>query len=490
MHIVLVTPECAPVVKVGGLGDFIQGIAKELQVRGHTVELILPKYDTLRYDLMPNFHKIEEEIWSPCYEEHIKCEIYAGSVEGLHCFFIDPHSPHQFFARGAVYGQPDDAERFAFFSRAVLEFLANTGRQPDILHCHDWQTGLVPVLLYEAFQNTQLSHSRVCFTLHNLGHQGVTGDYVLRLVGLEPAALMTPERLNHHDNAGGVSLLKGGIVYANFVTTVSPHYAWEIQHTELGMGLQTTLLTHSDKFGGVLNGLDYSVWNPATDALLAHPFSAETVEEKQRNTQALRERLGLQETHKPIVSVVSRLDWQKGVDLMIYALRFALNNNAQFVLLGATMDEETEQKFTALQSEFATSPDCRLVLEHNEELAHLIYAGADMIVIPSRYEPCGLTQMIAMRYGTIPIVRKTGGLADTVFDANYSEHPFEQRNGYTFDDLTHDGIESGLRRAIGLWHEYPEYFRQLRLNAMNCDHSWSSSGQHYLNVYEHILTMR
>ncbi len=487
MHIVLISPECAPIVKVGGLGDFIQGLAKELQHNGHQVELILPKYDTLRYDLMPDFHKLEEQIWSPCYEEYLPCDIYAGSVEGLHCFFIEPQSPHQFFDRGAVYGQPDDAERFAFFSRASLEFLLKTGRQPDILHCHDWQTGLIPVLLYEVFQDTPLHHARLCYTLHNLGHQGVTGDYVLRLVGLEPASLITPERLAHHDNAGGVNLLKGGIVYSNFVTTVSPHYAWEIQNTELGMGLQSTLLTHRDKFGGVLNGLDYSVWNPDTDPLIPHTYNHERLNEKMHNTRALRERLGLQDVHQPVVSVVSRLDGQKGVDLMIHALRFALANHAQFVLLGAAMDEGTQQTFEALQQEFATSADCRLVLEHNETLAHWVYAGADMIIIPSVYEPCGLTQLIAMQYGTIPIVRHTGGLADTVFDANYAEQAFEHRNGYTFNDSTADGVESGLRRALGLWHEYPDYFRQLRLNAMNSDHSWNASAQHYVNIYKHLL---
>ncbi len=487
MYIVLVASECAPVAKVGGLGDFIQGLAKELQARGHRVELVLPKYDSLRYDLMPDFHKLETQIWSPCYEENVPCNLYAGSVEGVHCFFLDPQSPHQFFNRGALYGQPDDAERFAFFSRAVLEFLISTQRQPDILHCHDWQTGLIPVLLYEAFQASPLQHSRACFTLHNLGHQGVTGDYALRLVGLNPAVLMRPDRLNHHDNRGGVNLLKGGIVYANFVTTVSPHYAWEIQNTELGMGLQPVLRTHSNKFGGVLNGLDYSVWNPATDPLIAQPYNAEQIAEKSRNTQALRDKLGLQAAHKPIISVVSRLDWQKGVDLMIHALRFALANDSQFVLLGAAMDKDTERRFIALQGEFANSPDCRLVLEHNEALAHLFYAGADFILIPSLYEPCGLTQLIAMRYGTIPIVRKTGGLADTVFDANYSEQPFEQRNGYSFDEMTLLSLESALRRAIGLWHEYPDYFQQLRLNGLHCDHSWAVSGQHYVNIYEHIL---
>ena len=205
-----------------------------------------------------------------------------------------------------------------------------------------------------------------------------------------------------------------------------------------------------------------------------------------RSKQALRAKLGLDDAFKPIVSVVSRLDRQKGVDLIRHGIYYALENGCQLVLLGSAPDPVVNALFLRIKQEMDSSPDCRLVLSYDEELSHLIYAGADMILIPSVYEPCGLTQMIAMKYGAVPIVRRVGGLADTVFDANYSDKPFEVRNGYLFDDLTQAGLESAMGRAIGLWHRYPEYFRQLRVNGMRADNSWNRPGQQYLDIYNHI----
>jgi starch synthase len=331
-----------------------------------------------------------------------------------------------------------------------------------------------------------MARTRVCYTLHNMGHQGVVNEYILRQTGLKPERLMTMDRLQDPRTHRAANLMKGGIVFSNFVTTVSPRYAWEIQHTDQGMGLQGVLEYHDRKFGGVLNGIDYSVWNPELDTHIPQTYGPDTLPQKAANKQALRARLGLDDVFKPIVSVVSRLDRQKGVDLIRHGIYYALENGCQFVLLGSAPEPAINAQFLQIKEEMDASPDCRLVLSYDEELSHLIYAGADMILIPSVYEPCGLTQMIAMKYGSVPIVRRVGGLADTVFDANYSDKPFEVRNGYLFDDLTPAALESALGRAIGLWHRYPEYFRQLRVNAMRADNSWGKPALQYLDIYNHI----
>jgi starch synthase len=488
MHIVMMSPECAPVAKVGGLGDVVHGLSRELALRGNTVELILPMYDCLKYDRIQDLRQFATDLWVPYYDQWIHCDVHAGSVDDLECFFIKSNSQERFFDRGKFYGETDDPNRFAFYCRAALEFLLKRGQQPDIIHCHDWQTGLVPVLLYEIYSQLGLNHPRVCYTLHNVGHQGVTGEQVLRQVRLDPARLLIPERLLDHTHAEAVNLMKGGIVYANYVTTVSPRYAEEIRHSELGQGLQETLELHGDKVGGVLNGIDYDSWNPQNDSHLAAGYSAEDLSGKLKNKKALRQRLLLQDAFKPIVAVVSRLDRQKGADLIRHAAFYSLANHAQFVLLGSAAEEELNAAFLGLKHYLNDNPDCHLEIGYDEDLSHKIYGGADILVIPSVYEPCGLTQMIAMRYGTVPVVRNTGGLADTVFDANYSEVPFEQRNGYVFNELTAEGLESAMSRAIGLWYRYPEYFRQLRINGMQRDLSWHQPGSDYLTIFEDIRT--
>lgn len=486
MYIVMVSPEVAPVAKAGGLGDFVQGLSRELAIRGNAVEIILPKYDNLRYDRIWGMHKVYRDLWVPFYDQYIHCDVEYGEVDGLRCFFIDSHSQHGFFSRGKIYGDNDDADRFAFFSRAVMEFLLKSGKRPDIIHCNDWQTGLIPVLLFEVYAGLGMANTRVCYSLHNLGHQGWTGIHILHQNRLDVGRLMTRERLQDPGNPHAVNLMKGGIVFSNFVTTVSPRYAWEIQHTEQGMGLQGTLQTHDRKFGGVLNGIDYSVWNPEIDPHIPHRYNLDSLPQKALNKRALRERVGLTEVFKPLVAVVSRLDRQKGVELIRHGIYYSLEQGCQFVLLGSAPDPGINARFWAIKHEMAGSPDCHLELGYDEELAHLIYAGADLILIPSVYEPCGLTQMIAMKYGCVPVVRRVGGLADTVFDANYSDRPFEERNGYVFDHLTYDGLESALGRAIGLWQRYPEYFRQLRVNGMRMDNSWNRPGQHYIDIYHYI----
>jgi starch synthase len=488
MYIALISAECAPVAKAGGLGDFVQGLARELMNCGETVEIMLPFYDVLRTTELQNLHKIDIELWVPFYDQWLMCPVYAATLTGVSCLLFDPQSAHAFFQRGRIYGEADDAERFAFFARAVLEFIFKSGRQPDVLHCNDWHTGLVPVLLYEIYQALGMTRTRVCYSVHNLGYQGLVSEAILRQVGLEPRRLLQADRLRDPHDGRQANLLQGGIVYSNFVNTVSPRYAWEIQHTEQGMGLQALLKIHAHKFSGILNGIDDEIWNPDCDPLIPTPFDINHLPHKALNRQALRTRLGLQTVEKPIVAIVSRLDHQKGVALMAHGIRTALANNSQVVLLGSALDTAIAAQFAQLKQETDANPDCHLELGYNEQLAHLIYAGADIILIPSLYEPCGLTQMIAMKYGVVPVVRRVGGLADTVFDANYSEQPFELRNGYVFDDLSAAGLDSALLRAIGLWHGYPEYFRQLRANGMAYDFSWRQPAQQYLDIYRQLAT--
>ncbi len=487
MYVIMVAPECAPVAQAGGLGDVVFGLSRELEIRGNAVEIILPKYDQMRYDRIWGLRLDYRDLWVPWYNGAIHCSVYFGFVEGRKCFFIEPHSRDNFFHRPATYGYVDDAMRFAFFSKAALEFMLKANKRPDVIHCHDWQTGLVPVLLFEIYKHHGMANQRVCFTVHNFRHQGLYGAELLWATGLgRPEYYFHYDRLRDNFNHSLLNLTKAGIVYSNFVTTVSPHHAWEALNTDQNFGLGHTLWTHRGKFGGVLNGIDYQVWNPEIDSLIARRYTIDSLDLKYNNKRALRERFWLRDGFKPIVAYVGRLDSQKGVHLVRHALFYSLWNGAQFVLLGPSPEASINGYFWHLKHYLNDNPDCHLELRFDSELAHLVYAGADLLVVPSNFEPCGLVQMIALKYGTVPIVRAVGGLVDTVFDRDYCPRPYEQRNGYVFDNADYSGIESALGRALGLWHFYPEEFRQLMVNGMRYDYSWKWPGQHYLNIYEYI----
>ncbi len=487
MFIVMIASECAPVAKVGGLADVVFGLSRELEIRGNDVEIILPKYDCMRYDHIYGLQQVFNDLWVPYYDRWVHCSVFFGFVHGRKCFFIDPHFEKDFFNRGIFYGSDDDPDRFAFFSRAALEFMLKSDKQPDIIHCHDWQTGLVPVLLYEIYKHLGMTRPRVCYTLHNLKHQGITGEYILHETGLNRADYYFDyNRLQDNFNPFAINLMKGGIVYSNFVTTVSPRYADEIKYSSQNNGLGHTLYIHENKFGGVLNGVDYDVWNPETDVHIPYNYGAGNIHVKYGNKEALRHRLLLRQDYKPLVAYIGRLDSQKGVELIRHAIFYSLGHGCQFVLLGSSPDHEINSHFLHLKHHLNDNPDCHLEIGYSEELAHLIYAGADMIVVPSLFEPCGLTQLIAMKYGTVPVVRETGGLADTVFDADFADKPYHARNGYVFQTFDRPGLESALHRAIGMWYSYPEHFRELMTNGMHYDYSWNHPGGHYLNIYDHI----
>jgi starch synthase len=252
------------------------------------------------------------------------------------------------------------------------------------------------------------------------------------------------------------------------------------------MGLVGTVHQHGGKFGGILNGVDYDLWNPEIDPLIPYRYSADVPDGKYGNKRALRERFWLADSYKPIVAYVGRLDEQKGVDLIRHAIHFTIGNGGQFVLLGSTTNPALNTSFWQLKHELNDHPDCHLELAYSAELAHLIYAGADLLVMPSLFEPCGLAQLIALKYGTVPIVRAIGGLCDTVFDRDHSDRAWHERNGYVFHQPDTPAVESALRRAIGLWYDEPGQFRELVTNGMRADYSWSAPGQHYLNVYDLI----
>ena len=487
MSVIMMTPELAPVAKVGGLADVVFGLSRELELRGNSVEIILPKYDCMRYDHIEGLTPAYEHLQVPWYNGSLHTTVWFGHVHGRKCFFIDPHSPENFFNRRSIYGHNDDVMRFAFFCRAALEFMYKSGKRPEIIHCHDWQTALIPVLLYEIYGHLGMGHPRVCFTVHNFRHQGVVGDQVLRATGLNrPDYFFHYDRLRDNHNPRALNLAKGGIVYSNFITTVSPRHAWEAKDGGQAHGLEPILNRHHYKFGGVLNGLDYEVNNPETDPHIPSHYSAQTIEKKYDNKRALRQRLQLADNEKPILAFIGRLDPQKGLELVGHSLFYALNNRAQFVLLGESPDRGINDHFWGLKRRLTNNPDCHLEISYNEELSHLIYAGADLMLAPSRFEPCGLTQLIAMRYGTVPVVRAVGGLADTVFDKDYATRPMHERNGYVFDHADNAGLESALQRAFGCYRHFPDQFRQLMLNGMRSNHSWSEPGQHYLNIYDHI----
>ncbi|MBW4497998.1 MAG: glycogen synthase GlgA [Oscillatoria princeps RMCB-10] len=488
MYIVQIASECAPVIKAGGLGDVVYGLSRELEIRGHGVDIILPKYDCMRYDHIWGLHDVYRDLWVPWYDGAINCSVYCGWVHGRQCFFIEPHSEDNFFNRGCYYGCLDDHMRFAFFSKAALEFLHRTNKRPDVIHCHDWQTGLVPVMLFEMYQYHGMENQRVCYTIHNFKHQGIVGANVLWATGLNRESYYYDiDRLRDSGNETALNLMKGGIVYANFVNTVSPHHAWEARFTDIGCGLGHTLYAHQHKFGGVLNGIDYNVWNPEIDSYLSYHYSPDDLKGKAQNKKALRERLWLRNANKPIICYIGRLDDQKGVHLVHHGIYYALHRGAQFVLLGSATEPGINSWFSHEKNHLNENHDCHLELGFNEELSHLIYAGADMIIVPSNYEPCGLTQVISLKYGTVPIVRGVGGLINTVFDRDYdSNKPPEERNGYVFYQTDAQALESAMDRAIDLWNSKPKEFRKLVKQGMEYDYSWNHPGSQYVGIYDFI----
>ncbi|KAL5772017.1 hypothetical protein ACOSP7_011624 [Xanthoceras sorbifolium] len=485
LHVIHIAAEMAPVAKVGGLGDVITGIGKALQKRGHLVEIILPKYDCMQYDRVQELRVLDVVVESYFDGRLFKNKVWVGTVEGLPVYFIEPHHPDKFFWRGEFYGERDDFKRFSFFSRAALELLLQAGKKPDIIHCHDWQTAFVAPLYWDLYAPKGLNSARICFTCHNFEYQGTAHASELASCGLDVQQLNRPDRMQDNSAHDRINPVKGAIVFSNIVTTVSPSYAQEVRTAEGGKGLHSTLNFHSKKFVGILNGIDTDTWNPATDTFLKVQYNANDLQGKAENKVALRRHLALSfaDARQPLVGCITRLVPQKGVHLIRHAIYRTLELGGQFVLLGSSPVPHIQREFEGIANHFQNHDHIRLILKYDESLSHSIYAASDMFIIPSIFEPCGLTQMIAMRYGSIPITRKTGGLNDSVFDFDDDTIPLQFRNGYTFLNPDEQGLNSALDRAFNHYKNNPESWHQLVYKDMTMDWSWDSSALQYEELY-------
>ncbi|BBI16506.1 glycogen synthase GlgA [Neochlamydia sp. S13] len=497
MHIINIASELAPIAKVGGLGDVLLGLSRELSCKGHDIDLIIPKYDCMDTESIRDFAIYNDSLPSFYKGTWHRNTIWKGWVENLKVYFIEPHHPAHFFHRGCFYGCADDMERYLYFSRAALEFIEKEGLSPHIIHLHDWQTAVIAPLYHELYRPQCVKEAKIVFTIHNIEYQGHCSSSDLDNIGLNGSHYLLPDNMQDAQYKEAINLLKGAIIYADHITTVSPNYAKEVLTPLGGRGLDKTLYKYKNKFKGILNGIDYSFWNPEIDRYLPTHYSPREAPESKKDRHTLdkkayiknflRERLFLAEEHRPIIGCIARLVPQKGIELIKHALHYTLEKKGQFLLLGSSPIEGINAEFQQLNRHFHEHPHVRLILHHSEELAHLIYAASDMFIVPSLFEPCGLTQMIALKYGTIPIVRKTGGLADTICDVDYSGKPIEKTNGYVFEYPDAKGIESALDRAFECWFHYPDRWRQLIIRAMKTDFSWNTPSDEYLNIYQSIL---
>lgn len=496
MHIVHIASELAPLAKVGGLADVVLGLCRELSWKGHDVDIIIPKYDCLDSAQIRDLAVEVQDLMSYYNGEWFHNTVWAGWVENLKVYFIEPHHPRYFFNRGCFYGCEDDIERYLYFSRLSLEFLYKRGISPDIIHLHDWQTAAIAPLYYQMYKQIGYDKPKIVFTIHNIEYQGKCSPQDLDKIGLTGIEYLTERKMQDNIYPDLINLVKGAIVFADFVTTVSPNYAREVLTPEYGLGMESTLNLYKDKFLGILNGIDYSYWNPEIDRFLpVHYSSRETpLNKKDLNTldkkafvkNYLREKLCMTENYSPIVGCIARLVPQKGIELIKHAIEYTLRHGGQFILLGSSPIASIQQDFMHLKNHYADHSNIHFSLHHQEELAHLIFAGADMFIVPSIFEPCGLTQMIALKYGTIPIVRKTGGLADTVLDID--EKTDLPGNGYLFEKATPQDLEKTLTRAFNCWFHDQDKWRKLVINGMNIDFSWNKPSDQYLILYKKLIS--
>lgn len=475
MDIVHVASELAPIAKVGGLGDVLFGLCRALSENNHRIEVCLPKYDCLALEgiegLCVLVHDFPSFFDGKCHHNRI----WKGSVNGFSVLLFETNDSYDFFDRDTIYGCPDDSDRFLYFNRLVLEYLYKRGPLPDILHVHDWHTAAIPLLQRSLYAS--LHSPKVILTIHNLAYQGITAASSLQKAGLPETIL--------HTKKEPWNLLGEGIEHADWVTTVSPTYAEEILTPMGGKGLDALLQKHRTKFSGILNGIDKKFWDPKTDPALPFNYSVRDIskesppfiENKGKAQHYLRHMFSLTEKPCPIVSCITRLVSQKSPDLIKHALFWTLKQNAQFILLGSTADAATHEEFYNIKRETLASSSVHIELTYNEKLSHLIYAASDLLVVPSLFEPCGLTQLIAMRYGAVPLVRKTGGLADTVFDGE---------NGFLFGPSTEGALEEALERALSLWRHEPKKWRRIMEHGMTIDYSWKKSAEEYLALYRKL----
>ena len=480
MKILMVASEAVPFSKTGGLADVVGALPQALHALGNEVAVVTPLYRMTRLEnpatlfasltvpLGPNLHFPSVQT------------VVDNSVK----FYFIAYPP--FFDRAALYGTPDgdypdNAERFALFSRAAIE-VAQLDFHPDLIHCHDWQSALVPVLLRTVYATSPLLvRAPVVFTIHNLGYQGMFRPDVLTAIGLPPS-VFTIEGLEFY---GKVNLLKGGLVYSDAINTVSRGYARDIQTQEFGFGLDGLLRHRSAVLSGILNGVDYTQWDPATDKFLAANYSPDDLSGKRKCKKDLLKEFGLpaDDGERPLIGIVSRLSAQKGADVIAHAVQELMAENLAMIVLGSG-DAVYEDLFRKLAERYPLKIAARIA--YDNALAHKIEAGADVFLMPSRYEPCGLNQIYSLKYGTVPVVRATGGLDDTV---EQFDRVTGQGTGFKFSDYSPKAMMEAIRAALEIYR-HPKLWRKLMVNGMQKDFSWGSSAAQYVRLYEQVIRGR
>jgi starch synthase len=476
LRILYVAAEVAPFAKTGGLADVAGALPPALARLGHDVRVVMPLHRQAAA-AAGALRVVLPRVSVPVGDRTVDGALLEGWLDDRVPVYFVAHDGY--YDRPALYGAPDDCERYVFFCRSIMAALPMLGWMPQVVHANDWQAGLIPVYLETLYRDTPAyADVATVFTVHNLAYQGVFWHYDLPMTGLG-WDLFTPAGLEFY---GHLSFLKGGLVFADQLTTVSPTYAREIQGPERGERLDGVLRERSGDLMGILNGLDVAAWNPMTDPDIPKRYDREDLGGKAASTAALRDEMGLPDPGRrtPLVGVVSRLAAQKGIDLVAGAVPALRAAGGQLVVLG-TGEEPLEQ---LLRQQARTYPESVAVrLGFDARLARRIYAGADVFLMPSRYEPCGLGQLIALRYGTVPVVRRTGGLADTVraWDPSTGEG-----TGFLFDDLSAEACGAALARAFAA-HADPAAWRRLVLNAMAADFSWDASAESYVTCYRRAI---
>jgi len=481
LRILLVASEAAPFAKTGGLGDVTGALPRALRNLGHDVRLLMPRYRDVEAHTS-EIRTIVPRLAVPLGDRMVEGTLQeADSPTGVPVYFL---AHDQYFDRESLYGTADgdywdNCERFVFFCRGALESLIELGDswRPQVIHANDWQTGLIPVYLKTLYRDHPvLGAMSTVLTIHNLAYQGVFWHYDMAMTGLG-WDLFTPAGLEFY---GKINFLKGGLVFSDLLTTVSRTYSAEIRTPDFGNGLDGVLEERAADLHGVINGIDYEQWNPAKDASLARPYSADEPEGKAACREALRRELGLEEAQGPIIAMVARLAEQKGLDLALAGLSAMLDTGCQVALLGSG-EVHLEEAWMHAAERHPGRVAVRL--GYDAGLASRIYGGADCFLMPSRYEPCGLGQLIALRYGTVPIVRRTGGLADTVkeFDATR-----RSGTGFLWDAFEADAMLDAVRRAASAYRR-PELWSALVRNGMTEDFSWDASAREYALLYKKVL---
>lgn len=476
MQVVFASAEAAPFVKTGGLGDVAGSLPRALVAAGADVIVMVPKYGTIASEYTDRMEHVADFYVSLGWRNEY-CGLERLVIDGVTYLFIDNE---RYFKRDYPYGFFDDGERFAFFSKAVTESLQHLpeGFQCDVLHCNDWHTALAPVFLREFYQGLPLyERVKTVFSIHNIAFQGQYADTILNDI-LGMAHIPNAARQLRCDERS-INYMQGALDYSDAITTVSPSYAWEIQTPEYGEGLDGILRRRSNVLSGILNGIDTDAWNPATDPMIHANYSAADMSGKKACKAALQEELGLEvRDDRPLMVMVTRLTRQKGMDLVTYALDRILSGGVQVAVLG-TGDYEEPMRYFANKY----PGTCAARITFDNALSHRMYAGADMFLMPSLFEPCGLSQMIAMRYGTLPVVRETGGLRDTV--APYNQFTGEG-TGFTFANFNGDEMGDAVFRGARLYWDDHAAWDQLVQNAMAADFSWVRSADEYMNLYHNL----